>query len=475
MEQNPKTHDIGEKNYCKDDLCAYKNQLISVCDIKKEKTEQKEEAINVKTKLISDNKKKKSEDGYCTKDEIPDYNKTVNVVSLCHVKIEEDHLNGQDLQREDLSSAKTTNDPTLPYGGQKSCDSLPLPQSRDTCIIPMSFGNNSYPEADDRPFQCKECSKKFKSVYNLRKHVRNHTSEKCAGCGRGFLSKSQLAKHVSMCVKPYQCEECDERFIYIGNLSEHMKFHRGEEPCNMKELRLDFGIDKSVGGQRKYIRKKQLFPCSECPKTFYRKSNLHSHLLSHSGIQPYECRDCYKKFNRKTDLSNHKRRCEKPLMCEVCRQTFIYIGNLTEHMKVHGQTDLENNESMERDKPYVCSLCGIRFVYVSNLAKHLKSKHGDAAMALRDSHETHSGLDTIHEHFKIIKTFSSGEMEKTSKSETFSGKTVSIGQVDMDDVQKSKKTHQQMCFTCKKKVNRDGEKAFQCDKCEIPIQIIPGS
>lgn len=323
----------------------------------------------VKTEYVCESIKENSDD--CCAEQISNDKKAVDILSMCSVKIEEGNPSDCNFFSDELTEQTWSGSVEVrpaTRGSEEGGNLLTVDSCNDGYIVPFSRPNHLPSCAVDKPFECKECSKRFKSVYNLRKHAKNHTSEKCKGCGRGFLSKNQLAKHVSLCVKPYQCEVCSERFFYIGNLTEHMKVHTGEDPYSIKGLRTEFGTHSGLGIQHKDFRKKQTFACAECPKTFQRKSNLHNHLLTHTGVKPYECQNCYKRFNRKTDLSNHKRRCEKPIVCKVCRQMFVYIGNLKKHMKIHDQELEDQRKAGDKEqKPHVCNDCGIRFICIGNL------------------------------------------------------------------------------------------------------------
>ncbi|XP_063592664.1 zinc finger protein 626-like [Penaeus indicus] len=273
-------------------------------------------------------------------EDIRNCNNTISVISLSCLKIKEGKLDGLNLKAEGIIGKNNGYDKDQMLGGQNSLGLLNAFHCREAFVIPLSCKNHAITCADIKPFRCKECRKRFKSMYSLRKHTRSHTSEKCIECGRGFLSKRQLAKHVSLCVKPYQCKECSEKFCYVGNLLAHMKYHGVENPYRVEKLRTDSEESINVRRARKIISK-EVFGCSECPRTFQRKSNLHFHKLTHAGIKPHECQDCFRKFNRKTDLSNHKRWCEKPIMCKICRQMFIYIGNLIKHMEIHEKEFVE--------------------------------------------------------------------------------------------------------------------------------------
>ena len=112
---------------------------------------------------------------------------------------------------------------------------------------------------------CSQCDKKFRKVYNMRKHVVNiHNKIKrwtCQFCTKNFADKSTLTKHL-LCHgygEKYKCKDCGRE----SNSKDSMILHRN-----------------------KHNNEKTHF-CQECGKGFFKSSCLQRHSVSHKEFPSF--------------------------------------------------------------------------------------------------------------------------------------------------------------------------------------------
>lgn len=90
-------------------------------------------------------------------------------------------------------------------------------------------------DIENRPFQCKVCSKRFQRSNYLKVHSRSHSDKfRCSTCAATFATLSLLRSHVythaptADTPREYRCAECNARFTTAFSLRRHAFTHSAE-------------------------------------------------------------------------------------------------------------------------------------------------------------------------------------------------------------------------------------------------------
>lgn len=132
-----------------------------------------------------------------------------------------------------------------------------------------------------------------------------------------------------------------------------------------------------------------VFPCSECERSFPLRQLLEIHIQNHNRERNYPCEMCDKRFFSKYDLAKHNltHTGERPYVCIICKAAFSRSTLLTRHQKVHKdqpkflcmyceRTFLSNEDlqkhavNHEKIRPFKCTKCPKTFAYKQGLERH---------------------------------------------------------------------------------------------------------
>lgn len=191
--------------------------------------------------------------------------------------------------------------------------------------------------------QCGVCGQVLGSSSALESHVGLHTRRpfSCRLCGKSFTDSKALKRHgrVHRNGKIHVCQKCGKAFVYKFSLSKHLQMvHRRIKP----------------------------FVCQICSKSFFTKLDVESHIRIHTGEKPFHCNLCERKFIRRVDLNVHLRwhNGEKRHWCPYCKKGFLDFNNLKRHKYIH-----------TGEKPHPCTHCPKQFTQSAHLKKHVKNVH----------------------------------------------------------------------------------------------------
>jgi len=245
--------------------------------------------------------------------------------------------------------------------------------------------------SDERPYQCDECDKTFKTKDGLKSHkeIRHVAGANgqlaCQLCpGLFFKSWKDNRNHMLDCHPDamFSCEHCDHKAINKAALKSHnLNSHTKRIQCEFCEVQVATEALLKKHQQLKHSNIKP-YQCDECGNSFRSKQYLQTHQNRHKGIKmevkKVMCDICGKEFQGSNTIKKHLLSAHgigvQDFQCDICDRKFISSNALKSHMeKDHTETPCDECSAMvkvymlkqhkllkhtaEHLKPYVCNIC----------------------------------------------------------------------------------------------------------------------
>ncbi|XP_017076716.2 LOW QUALITY PROTEIN: protein suppressor of hairy wing [Drosophila eugracilis] len=185
----------------------------------------------------------------------------------------------------------------------------------------------------EKPFDCDLCDKKFSALVALKKHRRYHTGEKpysCTVCNQAFAVKEVLNRHMKRHTgeRPHKCDECGKSFIQATQLRTHSKTHIRPFACEQCEekFKTEKQLERHVKSHSR--TKRPVFSCTECKRTFRTTALLKEHMDegNHSPKQQRVAKRPAIKIMERTD-------------CAICDKNFDSSETLRRHIRTVHECD----------------------------------------------------------------------------------------------------------------------------------------
>ena len=226
---------------------------------------------------------------------------------------------------------------------------------------------------------CKAFLKEFEDVISVeRVDGREHShgsydvtfeNEKCA---RKFF-KIKKIKYKERTLRRrllYSCSHCPKSYFSLLCLFPHVtKDHDGDHfECN--DCGKTFSKKKYMDAHKIQEHQDSEFICVTCKKKFKFKLGLLSH-LEFGGFCPHQCQWCLKTFTRKNDLEKHRKICQSEKQpggtCSICSKSFELKWDIVLHRKKI--TDVDGSYK------YWCGCCGQIFCDIMARLDHIHAEH----------------------------------------------------------------------------------------------------
>ncbi|XP_014782524.1 uncharacterized protein LOC106877961 [Octopus bimaculoides] len=254
---------------------------------------------------------------------------------------------------------------------------------------------------------CDICSKPFHSSIVYQIHKASHSSESKKN------SHSQIDSNTNKSIHNEDVNVLEQRDLVSSNSRVAV------ETVN------EFDI------QRKS------FPCSYCPKEFFKQSHLETHIRIHTGEKPFQCESCGRAFSQSSARNRHTKTCLRVRYPEL-NASIKTTGNAVSAMERSEVINLDSKireDSIDPDN-FTFTCCGQVFSSSKELRNHVEChRKGKDTISLQDSELND---DILYNSPLMLENFPDSQLLSRHMRKNYIRKYKSTKQLSGNDIKQEK-------------------------------------